>query len=56
MQLSAIFYPVIPPNHLKSHNGSTKNGTVREAEMLGAIGKRLYLCSAFGTQMQNIEY
>ena len=37
--------------------GSTKNGTVRVAEMLGAIGNRLYLCSAFGEQqVQNIEY
>lgn len=36
--------------------GSTKNGTVREAEILAAIKKRLYLCSAFGIQVQDIEY
>ena len=43
---------------LKSrYNGSTKNGTVHEAEMLAAIRNRLYLCSAFGEQqVQNIEY
>ena len=39
-----------------SRSGSTKNGTVREAEMLAAIKNRLYLCSAFGTQMHDIEY
>ncbi len=37
-------------------NGSTENGTVREAEMLGAINNRLYLCSAFETQVPEIEY
>lgn len=37
-------------------NGSTKEGTVRVAEMLGAIGNRLYLCSAFETQVQDIGY
>ena len=31
--------------------GSTQNGTVREAEMFGAIRNRLYLCSAFETQV-----
>ena len=36
--------------------GSTQNGTVREAEMFGAIRNRLYLCSAFETQVQNLEY
>ena len=36
--------------------GSTKNGTDCEAEMLGTIGNRLYLCSAFETQVLNIEY
>ena len=36
--------------------GSTENGTVRKAEMFAAIKNRLYLCSAFETQMQNIEY
>ena len=39
-----------------SRIGSTQNGTVRVAEMLGAIGNRLYLCSAFETQVQDIEY
>ncbi len=37
-------------------NGSMENGTVHEAEMLAAIEKRLYLCNAFETQMQNIGY
>jgi len=38
-------------------NGSTKNGTVRDAEMLGVIGNLSYLCTAFGEQqVQNIEY
>jgi len=36
--------------------GSTKEGTVREAEMLAAIRNRLYFCSAFETQVQDIEY
>ncbi len=37
-------------------NGSTKNGTVHEAEMLATIRNWLYLCSAFETQVQNVEY
>ena len=37
-------------------NGSKKNRTIRKAEMLGGIRNRLYLCSAFETQVQNIEY
>lgn len=37
-------------------NGSTQNGTIRKAEMLGAIENRLYLCSAFETQVPKIEY
>lgn len=37
-------------------NGSTQNGTVHEAEMLAAIKNRLYLCSAFGTQVRGLEY
>jgi len=38
-------------------NGSTKNGTIREAEKLGVIGNLSYLCTAFGEQqVQNIEY
>jgi hypothetical protein len=37
-------------------NGSTKNGTVYEEEMLAAIRNRLYLCGAFDTQLQDIEY
>lgn len=39
-----------------SQNGSTKNGTVREAKMLATIKNGLYLCSAFETQMPEIEY
>ncbi len=37
-------------------DGSTENGTVRNGEFLAAIKNMLYLCSAFGTQVQNIEY
>ena len=37
-------------------NGSRQNGTVRETEMFGAIRNRLYLCIAFETQVQDIEY
>ena len=36
--------------------GSTKNGTVHEAEMLAANRNRLYLCNAFEIQVQNLEY
>ena len=39
-----------------SENGSTKNRTVCKEEMLAAIRNRLYFCSAFETQVQNIEY
>lgn len=41
-------------NYVK--NGSTKNGTVREAEMLGVFKNQLYLCTVFETQVQDIEY
>ena len=37
-------------------NGSTENGTVRNGEFLAAIKNMLYLCSAFETQMHEIEY
>lgn len=43
-------------SHRSSRNGSTENGTIREAKMLAVIRNRLYLCSAFETQVQNIEY
>ena len=36
--------------------GSTENGTIRESDFLAAIRKRLYLCNAFETQVQNLEY
>ena len=39
-----------------SKNGSTQNGTVRNGDFLAAIKNRLYLCSAFETQMPEIEY
>jgi|GEM_PF-6166131 len=42
--------------YLDTKNGSKQNGTFRGAEMLATIGNRLYLCSAFETQVQNIEY
>ena len=56
MQLSTIFYLVIPSNRLEVLNGSMQNGTVREAEMFVATGKQLYLCCAFEKQVQNLEY
>ena len=56
MQVAEIILSVIPFNHSVIQNGSTKNGTVREAEMLAAIRNRLYLCSAFETQVHDIEY
>ena len=56
MQVAAIIHTVISYNHFVAQNGSTENGTIREAETLAAIKNRLYLCSAFGTQMHNIEY
>jgi hypothetical protein len=40
MQLSTIFYLVIPSNRLEVLNGSMQNGTVCEAEMLGTISKQ----------------
>lgn len=36
--------------------GSKKNGTVHNGDLLAAIKNRLYLCSAFETQMPEIEY
>jgi hypothetical protein len=36
--------------------GSTENRTVRIGDFLAAIKKRLYLCSAFETQVHVIEY
>lgn len=36
--------------------GSTENGTVHGGDLLAAIKNRLYLCSAFETQMPEIEY
>ena len=50
-----MFTSTMPQNNTPQ-NGSTQNGTVREAEMFGAIRNRLYLCSAFETQVQDIEY
>ena len=47
---------IMKQNELDTINGSTKNGTIHEAEMLAAIKNRLYLCSTFETQMHNIEY
>ena len=38
------------------NNGSTNYGTVRNGIFLAAIKNRLYLCSAFETQMPEIEY
>ena len=36
--------------------GSMENGTVHEAKMLATIKNRLYLCNAFETKVQFIEY
>ena len=36
--------------------GSTENGTVRVNDFLATIKNRLYLCSAFEIQVQNLEY
>ena len=47
---------IMKQNELGTLNGSMKNGTVREAKMLAAIKNRLYLCSAFETQVRKIEY
>ena len=41
---------------LNTNIGSTENGTVRNGDFLAAVKNRLYLCSAFETQMLNIEY
>lgn len=38
------------------YNGSSKNGTIRETEILAAKKYGTYLCSAFETQVQDIEY
>jgi hypothetical protein len=56
MLVAAIIYTVISYNHFVTQNGSKQNGTVYEEEMLAAIKNRLYLCSAFETQLQDIEY
>lgn len=41
---------------LNTNIGSTENGTVRNGNFLASIKNRLYLCSAFETQMPEIEY
>lgn len=56
MQVADIILTLISFNHSVTQNGSTKNGTVRETEMLATIKNQLYLCSAFETQVQDIEY
>ena len=56
MQSSYIVFSVISTNHLNVSNGSMQNGTVCKTEMLGANRNRLYLCSAFEEQVQDIEY
>ena len=37
-------------------NGSKEIRTVHNGDLLAAIKNRMYLCSAFETQVQNIEY
>ena len=41
---------------IEFRNGSTENGTICDGDFLAAIKNRLYLCSAFETQMPEIEY
>jgi len=41
---------------LLSNNGSKEIRTVHNGDLLAAIKNRLYLCSAFETQMPEIEY
>jgi hypothetical protein len=45
----------ILPSIIKN-NGSTNYGTVRNSDFLAVINKGLYLCSAFDTQMHELEY
>lgn len=47
---------IMMQNEWGTLNGSTKNGTVREPKLYSTIKNMLYLCSAFETQMHNIEY
>ena len=56
MQVADIILIVISFNHSVTQNGSKQIGTVHEAEMLAAIKNRLYFCSAFETQVHNVEY
>lgn len=41
---------------IRLRNGSMENRTVHNGDLLAAIKNRLYLCSAFETQMPEIEY
>ena len=43
-------------NDLVTQIGSTKNGTIRDGDFLAAMENRLYLCSAFETQVLNTKY
>ena len=36
--------------------GSTKNGTIHNDDFIAAMENRLYLCSAFETQVLNTKY
>ena len=55
--LSKIIYmPILNMKLGITKIGSTENGTVRDGIFLAAIKNRLYLCSAFETQMLEIEY
>ena len=56
MQDTVISKAIIPQNQKATQIGSKQNGTVREGEILAAIRNRLYLCTAFETQVQDIEY
>lgn len=47
---------IITESKIISRNGSTENGTVCNGEFLAAIINMLYLCTAFETKVQDIEY
>lgn len=51
-----VGHNIIKETTIISRIGSKRNGTVHGGDFLAAIKNRLYLCSAFETQMPEIEY
>lgn len=47
---------IITESKIISRNGSKQNGTIRNDDFFIAIKNWLYLCTAFETQVQDIEY